>query len=69
MRKTFGFIAALAAGYFLGALFGALAVTLTSSNAHDTSVEAAMTGAFVTGPLGAVVALLGAFLRRRRPTA
>lgn len=57
--KTFGF-AALAGigGYLVGLFGGMLAIDAFSSNTHDKSVEAAMTGAFVTGPLMAVVAVI-----------
>ena len=42
-------------GYVIG-LFGGLGlVLLLSSNEHDRSVEAAMTGAFVVGPLTALL--------------
>ena len=50
-----GYLVAAVAGYFL---IGAL-----SSNTHDPSVEAAMTSAFVFGPLGAVVAFVIGFIR------
>jgi hypothetical protein len=43
-----------AVSYVAGALAGGLLVTL-SSNTHDKSVEAAMTGAFYTGPAAAVL--------------
>jgi hypothetical protein len=47
-------------GYVLGALGGGFLVSAFSSNTHDRSVEAAMTGAFVVGPLiGVLGALLG----------
>lgn len=50
-----------AAGYLVGAFGGGYAISVLSSNTHDGSVEAAMSGAFVTGPIGAVMgALLGA---------
>jgi len=52
-------------GYAIGALGGGLLVSLLSSNAHDGSIEAVMTGAFVLGPLGAVAGSLVAFLRSR----
>ena len=42
-------------GYALGAFGGGYLVALFSSNTHDRSVEAAMTGAFVLGPLAALV--------------
>jgi len=55
-------------GYLLGAFLGYGLITWLSTNAHDRSVEAAMTGAFVFGPLGAVVASVAGFvLSRRRP--
>ena len=41
--------------YVVAALAGYLLVQQLSSNVHDRAVEAAMTGAFVVGPLGAVV--------------
>ena len=50
-----GYLLAAAASYFL--------VDLFSSNVHDRSVEAAMTSAFVLGPLGAVVAFIMGFIR------
>ncbi|MFO0707114.1 MAG: hypothetical protein U0412_09695 [Nitrospira sp.] len=64
--KAFG-IGVLAAivGYLIG-LFGTMiAIELLSSNTHDKSLEAAMTGAFLGGPLFAIVALV-LVLRRRR---
>lgn len=45
-------------GYLLGAFGGGFLVSVLSSNTHDRSVEAAMTGAFVLGPLAAVVGAL-----------
>lgn len=57
--KTVG-IALLAAivGYVVG-LFGTMtAIQLFSSNQHDKSMEAAMTGAFVGGPLIAIISVL-----------
>ncbi len=55
-------------GYPLGFGVGLLLVSAFSSNTHDRSLEAAMTGAFVVGPLFAVVGFgLGiAFSGRRR---
>jgi hypothetical protein len=50
--------AAAVAGYFLVGLF--------SANVHDRSVEAAMTSAFVFGPLGAVVGFVVGFIRAGR---
>lgn len=58
-------------GLVLGAVIGAFAVgglvQLLSSNTHDKSLEVAMTGAFVGGPLGAICGLLGALFWRGRP--
>jgi len=53
-----GYLVAAAASYFL--------VDLLSSNTHDRSVEAAMTSAFVFGPLGAVTAFIVGFIRGGR---
>ncbi len=46
---------AASGGYLIGVGGGILLVNLLSTNTHDKSVEAAMTGALVIGP---VVALL-----------
>ncbi|MBD0320424.1 MAG: hypothetical protein ICV87_08830 [Gemmatimonadetes bacterium] len=56
-------LAGAVAGYLIGAVGGAFLVHLTSSNTHDRSMEAVMTGAFVTGPL---LALAGCVLGARR---
>ena len=50
-------------GYAVGAFGGGYLVSLLSSNSHDRSVEAAMTGAFVLGPLAALVGAGVAFWR------
>lgn len=57
--KTFalGVLAALG-GYIIGMLGGMFLIEAFSSNRHDRSVEAAMTGAFVVGPLMAVMAVI-----------
>jgi len=67
--KLFGLtLLAAIVGYFIG-LFGGMSLVETfSSNAHDRSMEAAMTGAFVIGPVAALVAVLVTIiygLRRR----
>ena len=49
-------------GYVAGAFGGGFLVSLLSSNRHDKSVEAAMTGAFVIGPIVALIASIIAFL-------
>jgi prolipoprotein diacylglyceryltransferase len=50
------------AGYVLGALVGYVLIEWFSTNTHDRSVEAAMTSAFVFGPLGAVIAFVAGFV-------
>ena len=50
-----GFAVAAPAGYFL--------ISKLSSNRHDSAVEAIMTGIFVFGPIGAISAGVGAFIR------
>ena len=49
-------------GYLCGAFGGAWLVTQTSSNTFDLDMEAAMTGAFVSGPLvGLIAFVIGAW--------
>jgi len=55
MRRFFTGLLSAVAGYPLGAFVGYFLIQWFSSNTHDRSVEAAMTGAFVVGPLGAVI--------------
>jgi hypothetical protein len=63
-RVLVGFVC-MVAGYFIG-LFGCLLLLpYLTSNAHDAGVEAAMTGAFVIGPIVALVGgILGAVLAK-----
>lgn len=69
--KTFALtVLAAIAGYALGAILGYGAISALSANTHDKSFEAAMTAAFVTGPLVALLAVIGALAYRsqtRRP--
>ena len=52
-------------GYVVG-LFGGLGlVSFLSSNQHDRSMEAAMTGAFVVGPLTALLFSVVTFVRAK----
>jgi len=53
--------------YLLGAFGGGYLIYPTSTNQHDPSVEASMTGAFVLGPLAAVVGFLVGAVRAKRP--
>jgi hypothetical protein len=45
----------LVLGYALGAVVGFGAVHAVSSNVHDKDLEAVMTAAFASGPLGAAL--------------
>jgi hypothetical protein len=65
--KTFGgALLAAILGYIVG-LFGTMAaIELFSSNQHDKSLEAAMTGAFAGGPLIAVISVIGILALRRK---
>lgn len=65
--KTFGLaLLGVIAGYIVGFLAGIGAVEAFSSNSHDRSMEAAMTGAFVVGPPMAIVALIVVLVYRSR---
>ncbi len=44
---------------------GMLLIENASSNAHDKSLEAAMTGAFVSGPLMAITAVVVVLIYQR----
>ena len=66
-RVGFGVLWAIPA-YLLGAFGGGFLVSLLSSNTHDRSVEAAMTGAFVFGPLtGLIGFIVGLVARAVKP--
>ena len=52
--------------YVVGALGGGSLIYLTSTNRHDRSLEAAMTGAFVLGPLVAILGFLVGAIRVKR---
>lgn len=53
------------AGYLIGAFGGGWLVTKLSSNMHDRTTEAAMTGALIYGPALALVAFIAGFVRSR----
>ncbi len=53
-------------GYVLAAGVGYFVIQQFSSNVHDRDLEAAMTSAFVAGPIGAVVAFVIGFVRNGR---
>ncbi len=65
--KTFG-LAVLAAisGYIIGLFGGMFFIEIFSTNRHDKSLEAAMMGAFVLGPLMAVAAVIVVLISRHR---
>ena len=65
MPKPLLVILGLIAGYAVGVAAGAGLITLLSSNTHDKSVELAMTAAFVTGPIGAILGVIIALFRKR----
>ncbi len=66
MLKTVGlsFVAAFVF-YLVAAFLGGWFLSVFSSNRHDRSMEAAMTGAFVFGPIAAVIAFVVAFMLLR----
>ena len=55
MSKLLYVSAGLIGGYALGVAAGATLIELFSANTHDKSMEMAMTSAFVTGPIGAII--------------
>lgn len=70
MRRMFIGLLWAVPGYLAGAFGGGYLVSVLSSNTHDRSVEAAMTGAFVLGPLGALIAgVIGRSRATSRPEA
>ena len=52
-------------GYLVGAFAGGYLLRFLTSNRHDASVEEAMTGAFVIGPLVGLIAAVIALARSR----
>jgi hypothetical protein len=67
LMKTFG-LAVLAAigGYLIGLFSGMFLIEAFSNNSHDRSLEAAMTSAFVVGPLTAATAVIMVLIARAR---
>jgi hypothetical protein len=60
-RLGIGLLCAVA-GYLIAAFAGYGLIEWFSSNGHDRSVEAAMTGLFVLGPFGAIVGFVAGFV-------
>ena len=58
MRRYVVAVVGSIAGYVVAAVGGYMLVGWFSSNPHDRSVEAAMTAAFVFGPIGAILAFI-----------
>jgi hypothetical protein len=54
------------AGYIVVAVASYFLVLQLSSNQHDRELEAAMTSAFLFGPIGAVVAFILGMIRTGR---
>lgn len=50
-------------GYVVAAVVGYGLVGALSSNTHDVSIEAAMTSAFVFGPLGGLLAFIAGVIK------
>jgi hypothetical protein len=55
----------LIGGYILGVALGVLLVSAFSPNTHDKSMEVAMTSAFVTGPVMAIIGLVAGLMWRK----
>jgi len=66
-RVGFGILWGIA-GYLCGAFGGGWLVAQSTSNRFDGDVEAAMTGAFVIGPLVGLVAFIIGAVRAGRPS-
>jgi divalent metal cation (Fe/Co/Zn/Cd) transporter len=65
--KTFGLVVlAGIGGYIIGLFGGMILIETFSSNVHDKSIEAAMTGAFVICPLMSVAAVIVVVVFRAR---
>ncbi|MCZ7555172.1 MAG: hypothetical protein M5R41_02050 [Bacteroidia bacterium] len=60
-RFLYTFLGAVA-GYISGAVLGYILVHLFSPNVHDKELEAAMTGAFFSGPVIAVLSAVVGFV-------
>jgi thiamine transporter ThiT len=67
-RVLIGFLVSIPA-YAVGAAAGYFVISVSSANQHDRAIEAAMTGAFVTGPLLAIVGFAaGVAFTGRKPS-
>ena len=67
LRRTALAVAFGVGGYIVGAMIGYALVVNLSGNTHDRDLEAAMTSAFVIGPIMALLAgAVGAMVGGRR---
>jgi phosphotransferase system glucose/maltose/N-acetylglucosamine-specific IIC component len=64
-RFAVGLLCAIAS-YLIAAFVGYFLIDWLSPNTHDRSVEAAVTSAFVVGPLGAIVGFVLGVIRGGR---
>ena len=61
--RTFGVLAfAALVGYGVGAVIGYVVIMQFSSNRHDRQMEAATTGALMTGPFIAILMMIAAWI-------
>ena len=63
-RLGIGFLCAIVS-YPIGVVVGMVLISQCSTNVHDRSLEAAMTGAFFIGPLAAVIGFVIGLVRAR----
>lgn len=66
MKRFLATLFSAAVGFALFAFCGYWLIYLMSSNAHDSSVEAAMTSLFVIGPIGAILGAIAGFKLSKR---
>ena len=67
-RIAFGVLWAVPA-YLIGAFGGGYLISVLSSNTRDRSLEAAMTGAFLCGPIAGVIGFIIGMARASRSRA
>jgi NhaP-type Na+/H+ or K+/H+ antiporter len=68
MRRFLYTVFGAAAGYIAGAVLGYLLVNLLSPNQHDRELEAAMTGAFFSGPILAILIAIAGYMYSGKST-
>ena len=66
MQKLLRALAGLVIGFFAGAFVSSGLIAALSTNAHDKSLEVAMTAMFVGGPIGAVVGLVAGLMWQKK---